>query len=73
MRLIGCLLLTRFHRYTRPWPRSQTADSYIVVDANAGKVINALNPDDQLHPASMTKIMTLFMTFEGAAAGPPQP
>ena len=40
-----------------------------MVDANAGRVVSALNPDDQLHPASMTKIMTLFMTFEALQQG----
>jgi D-alanyl-D-alanine carboxypeptidase len=67
-RVFGCLLFALF--IAQPaLAENQTADSYIVVDANAGKVLSALNPDDQLHPASMTKIMTLFMTFEALQQG----
>ena len=44
-------------------------DAYIVVDAGTGKVLNAMNPDQRLYPASMTKIMTLFMTFEALSQG----
>ena len=48
---------------------AQTADSYIVVDAGSGRVLTAMNPDSQLYPASMTKIMTLFLTFEALSQG----
>ncbi len=36
----------------------------IVVDANSGKVLHASNADSQRHPASLTKIMTLYLLFE---------
>jgi D-alanyl-D-alanine carboxypeptidase len=36
----------------------------IVVDANSGNVLHATNPDALRHPASLTKIMTLFLLFE---------
>ncbi len=36
----------------------------LVVDANSGKVLYAQNPDALRHPASITKVMTLFMLFE---------
>ena len=67
-RSFGCLLLALLF-FSPALVQAQTADAYIVVDANAGKVLTALNPDDQLHPASMTKIMTLFMTFEALQQG----
>jgi len=38
--------------------------SSIVIDANTGAVLEAANPDDLRHPASLTKLMTLYMTFE---------
>ncbi len=41
----------------------------IVVDANSGKVLQASNADAQRHPASLTKIMTLYMLFERLEAG----
>ena len=45
------------------------ADSFIVVDAGSGRVLNAMNPDQQFYPASMTKIMTLYLTFEALTQG----
>jgi D-alanyl-D-alanine carboxypeptidase len=38
--------------------------SSIVVDAATGRVLSAVNPDEQRHPASLTKMMTLYMVFE---------
>jgi D-alanyl-D-alanine carboxypeptidase len=36
----------------------------IVVDAKSGKVLFAENPDAPRHPASVTKVMTLYLLFE---------
>ncbi len=41
----------------------------IVVDANTGAVLHAANPDEPRHPASLTKIMTLYLLFERLDAG----
>src|SRR5882757_8526038 len=41
----------------------------IVVDANSGKVLHETNPDARRHPASLTKIMTLYLLFEQLEAG----
>jgi D-alanyl-D-alanine carboxypeptidase len=41
----------------------------IVVDANSGRVLHATNPDSVRHPASITKIMTLYLLFEQIEAG----
>ncbi|AHJ65874.1 D-alanyl-D-alanine serine-type carboxypeptidase [Granulibacter bethesdensis CGDNIH4] len=38
--------------------------SSIVVDANTGAVLSASSPDELRHPASLTKMMTLYMLFE---------
>jgi len=35
-----------------------------VVDANNGAVLHAAAPDAPRHPASLTKIMTLYLLFE---------
>jgi D-alanyl-D-alanine carboxypeptidase len=43
--------------------------SSIVVDANSGAVMQATNADDPRHPASLTKIMTLYLLFERLEAG----
>ena len=41
----------------------------IVVDMNAGSVLHAANADSTRHPASLTKIMTLYLLFEQIEAG----
>ncbi|MDR3537681.1 MAG: D-alanyl-D-alanine carboxypeptidase [Acetobacteraceae bacterium] len=38
--------------------------SSIVIDATTGEVLESANPDAPRHPASLTKMMTLFMAFE---------
>jgi D-alanyl-D-alanine carboxypeptidase len=38
--------------------------SSIVVDATSGDVLEDVNADQPRHPASLTKMMTLYMTFE---------
>ena len=36
----------------------------MVVDAKTGKVLHASNPDRKRYPASLTKMMTLYMVFD---------
>jgi D-alanyl-D-alanine carboxypeptidase len=43
--------------------------SSIVVDANSGNVLQANAADGLRHPASLTKIMTLYLLFERLEAG----
>ena len=41
----------------------------IVVDADSGRVLHAKNADTRNHPASLTKLMTLYLAFEALDAG----
>jgi D-alanyl-D-alanine carboxypeptidase len=41
----------------------------IVVDSNSGEVLHESKPDEPRHPASLTKIMTLYLLFEQIEAG----
>ena len=41
----------------------------IVVDARTGSVLHAANPDAPRHPASLTKVMTLYLLFERLESG----
>jgi D-alanyl-D-alanine carboxypeptidase len=52
----------KHHRYSPP-----TAS--IVVDANSGKVLESSNPDAPRNPASLTKMMTLYLLFERLESG----
>src|SRR5678815_4289968 len=55
----------------RPQPAEgyQPAYASIVVDANSGSVMQATNADSPRHPASLTKIMTLYLLFERLEQG----
>jgi D-alanyl-D-alanine carboxypeptidase len=41
----------------------------IVIDATTGKVVESVNPDEQIHPASLTKMMTLYLAFQALQNG----
>lgn len=41
----------------------------LVVDARSGKVLHSENADTRLHPASLTKMMTLYVVFEAVENG----
>jgi D-alanyl-D-alanine carboxypeptidase len=55
--------------------KAEAGESYqpsyasIVVDANSGAVMQAANADSPRHPASLTKIMTLYLLFERLEQG----
>ena len=52
---------------------AQSADNAryaaIVVDAESGEVLFARHADSRRYPASITKVMTLYLTFEALAEG----
>ena len=41
----------------------------IVVDAKTGKVLYSSSPDARTYPASLTKMMTLFLLFDALDSG----
>ncbi len=41
----------------------------IVIDGSSGKVLNEVNADEQNYPASLTKMMTLYLAFQGLKNG----
>ncbi len=43
-------------------------DAELVVDATTGKILFARNDDAARHPASLTKMMTLYLLFENLSA-----
>ncbi len=74
----------RYHRYYVHYVRHAAAPrayhrlhaegyapptSSIVVDGNTGEVLHSSNADATRHPASLTKIMTLYLLFERLESG----
>jgi len=49
----------------------QQPDRYaaVVIEASTGYVLSAQNADKKLYPASLTKMMTLYLTFEALSQG----
>ncbi|MEN8888593.1 MAG: serine hydrolase, partial [Celeribacter marinus] len=41
----------------------------LVMDARNGKILHSSNADTRLHPASLTKMMTLYIAFEAVENG----
>ena len=52
-------------------PLSAMAAPYAayVIDARTGEVLHSTNADTRLHPASLTKMMTLYIAFEAIKRG----
>lgn len=59
--LVVCALLAA--------PAARAIDASIVIDANSDTVISQENADRLLHPASMSKLMTLYLVFEALEQG----
>ncbi|MFK0333790.1 serine hydrolase [Rhizobium sp. NPDC090275] len=49
--------------------QAYAGSAHFVVDANTGKVLSSENADVINHPASLTKMMTLYLTFEALHNG----
>ena len=49
-------------------PASASVSS-IMIDASSGKVLSASNADELRYPASLTKLMTLYITFDALEKG----
>jgi D-alanyl-D-alanine carboxypeptidase len=64
--LLFCGLLLCLQLVARP---ALAIDASIVIDANSDTVISQENPDRLLHPASMSKLMTLYLAFEALEGG----
>ena len=53
------------------WAGASNAAPYaaLVIDARTGEVLHSRNADTRLHPASLTKMMTLYVVFDAIRRG----
>lgn len=70
-KLICCLIITIMICSMIPLqvfaaPDGITGGAYVVMDAETGQVLIEKNMDQQLYPASITKIMTILLAVENA-------
>lgn len=68
---VVCCLVLALSLYTGLSSSAQANSRYaaIVIDGETGKVLFARNADKLRYPASLTKIMTLYLTFEALETG----
>jgi D-alanyl-D-alanine carboxypeptidase len=52
-----------------PNPAVSGKDSYLIVDATSGRELASDRPDELRHPASLTKLMTIYLTFSALDSG----
>ena len=50
-------------------PAVDGRDSYIILDATSGRELSSDQPDGLRHPASLTKLMTIYLTFSALDSG----
>jgi D-alanyl-D-alanine carboxypeptidase len=62
---------TKHHKVHHSGGMVDSSASYsdIVIDAETGRILHATNPDSLRHPASLTKMMTLYLTFQALESG----
>jgi D-alanyl-D-alanine carboxypeptidase len=71
-RPVAAFLLSVIVAASTPFQTAQAASSKyaaIVMDARTGKVLHAENADSRRYPASLTKMMTLYLVFEALSKG----
>jgi D-alanyl-D-alanine carboxypeptidase len=64
--------LSKAARTPSPWvpnPNVNAKDAYLIVDAASGRELSSDQPDELRYPASLTKLMTLYLTFSALDSG----
>ncbi|MBS1246451.1 MAG: D-alanyl-D-alanine carboxypeptidase [Proteobacteria bacterium] len=70
--LIVCGLLTPFPAFANPWnipAPNLPARAFVLIEAQSGTELAAVNADERLPPASLTKLMTAYLLFGDLRAG----
>lgn len=65
---LSIALLAALFLLTAPAASAKT-EAYIIIDAESGKTLTERNADSQTYPASLTKMMTLYLLFESVEQG----
>ncbi len=68
-RFFSALLGLLFVVFFAATPVKAAPYAAMVIDARTGEVLHSRNADTRLHPASLTKMMTLYIAFEAVRLG----
>ncbi|MEO8408972.1 MAG: serine hydrolase, partial [Propionivibrio sp.] len=52
-----------------PTPPALAANSWLLVEVESGQELAAQKPDERIEPASLTKLMTAYLTFAALKQG----
>lgn len=70
LRCAMCLLPVFAHaQLSEPSPPTLAAKAYLLIDANSGKAIVEQASQERVEPASLTKLMTAYLTFQALKNG----
>ncbi len=69
--LLGALLASSALAQNQPIPAPPIigAKSFLMIDGTTGAELASLQPDEQLAPASLTKLMTAYVVFQSLGSG----
>ncbi|MCE1184947.1 MAG: D-alanyl-D-alanine carboxypeptidase [Rhodocyclales bacterium] len=62
-RIILLLLLVPALALAQMTPPTVAAKAWLLVDVGSGQILTAQGPDEKIEPASLTKLMTAYLTF----------
>ena len=68
-RMCGPILIAVLVLVQAPVVRASPQYAAVTMDARDGTVMHSRNADTHLHPASLTKMMTLYLVFEAIESG----
>lgn len=66
---LSCLTLASAQGAVRPSPPEVSARAHILMDYHSGELLAAHNPDERLEPASLTKMMAVYVVFDELVEG----
>ena len=69
LRAVTSLTIAVFFLASAPAAHANSKYASIVLDMDTGQVLHSSRADKKLYPASLTKMMTLYMTFEALKTG----
>lgn len=55
--------------YQQPYPPKLSAASALLMDANSGQIVYSQNSNQRMQPASLAKVMTLYIIFDSLEQG----
>ena len=71
--LLSALLVLPAYAKVAPPPPAIAANAWLLLDHGSGQPLASMNPDQRVEPASLTKLMTAYLTFAALKQGALKP